>query len=292
MRFWFLGMYFLRAAARGLRSSLVTTAVSIVTIGIALVLVGGFLVITTNMRTLLERAEAGLALTAYLEDDADLAAIAAQVDDLEGVASVEAVSKQDAIERLRSRPGSAALLEGIEGNPLPASLVVRFTDPAFLEHLAARIEALPGVQEIGTGQRWMASYARALELVRIFGLGLGAVLAFATLLIVANTIRLAVYARRDELEILALVGASRSFRRVPFLLEGIAQGTAGGALALAMVYAIHRLVVPHFRPALELFLGWGEPLFLEPAQMALLIAHGAALGLLGAASALFWERLP
>jgi cell division transport system permease protein len=295
----FQALYFARAAGRGLTGSPVTTGVAIVTIAVALVLVGGFLVVTTNMRALLERAGEDLALTAYLEPSVSGAGardLADRVALAEQVASVELITKARALERWRARMGGAGLLEGLAENPLPASLEVRLRpehrSAEGVRALAEALEGLPGIEEFGRGQQWVESYARALTLVRGLGWGLGGVLAFATLLIVANTIRLAVYARRDELEILALVGASRTFRRIPFLLEGLVQGACGAALALGLVYGLFQLAVPQLGAGLELFLGWSEPVFLSFAEMGLLIADGAALGLLGAASALFWEPLP
>lgn len=298
-RAFFQGLYFVRAAGRGLASSPVTTGVAVATIAIALVLVGGFFVITSNMRVLLERAGEGLGVTVYLEPGVSLDAardLATRVAATGGVEGVTLVSPDEALERLRRRLGEEDLLEGLEDNPLPASLELTLAashrTPEGIAALSAELAALPGVEEVGSGGDWAEGYARALSLLRTLGLGLGGVLAFATLVIVANTIRLAVYARRDELEILALVGASRTFRRVPFVLEGIAQGLAGGVLALGLVYLGFQVALPGLASGLELFLGWSDPVFLSPEGMLLLLADGALLGALGAASALFWERLP
>jgi cell division transport system permease protein len=116
------------------------------------------------------------------------------------------------------------------------------------------------------------------------------VLGLAALLIVANTIRLAVYARRDELEILALVGASRTFVRVPFLLEGTIQGLLGGLIALFVVFGAFELVLPHVRMGLELVVGRAELQFFSTAESIRLVASGAGLGLLGSMTALVGGR--
>ena len=118
------------------------------------------------------------------------------------------------------------------------------------------------------------------------------ILALATLLIVANTIRLAVLSRRDELEILSLVGASRAYVSMPFLIEGLIQGAAGGALALGLLYAVFRLVVPGFEFGLELVLGGVEPRFFSAGEAIWLLAAGAGLGLFGAGAALASESRP
>jgi cell division transport system permease protein len=291
-------VYFARTALRGLRASPVTSAVSIATIAVAVIPLGGLLVITGNMRALLDAYGRERHLTAFLDPqlaDAQAEALARHVGALAGVAHVELVSREQALERFRKRLGGSALLEALEENPLPASLEIALRpedrSAERVRAVAAAIEKLPGVDEVAGGETWIEGYARALALVRGAGAGLGAVLAFATLLVVANTIRLAVYARRDELEILALVGASRTFMRTPFLIEGVVQGALGGAIGLALLYGAFRVVVPQLGDALELFLGWSDPSFLSARGMGLLIGGGAAFGLVGAAIAVARTRI-
>ena len=137
-----------------------------------------------------------------------------------------------------------------------------------------------------SGQDWVEGYLRAVALVRGLAVGLGVILMLATLLIVANTIRLAVVARVDELEILALVGASRGFVSVPFLLEGLLQGVAGGLLALALLFGLFHLVLPGFAFGLELLLGGAVPVFFDSGQAMALVGGGALLGCVGSGTAL------
>ena len=129
-------------------------------------------------------------------------------------------------------------------------------------------------------------YQQAVELIRGIALAIGGVLGLATLLIVANTIRLSIYARREEIEIVQLVGGSRSFMATPFLLEGGAQGIAGGLLGLLLLYAFYRLLLPGLSGGLELLLGYAEPAFLGVEASLWLVCAGALLGVLGSAAAL------
>jgi len=286
--------YFLRTSLAGLRASPVTTAVSVVTIGVSLVLVGAFALLLANMEELLGRFGDDLQVTAYLADGLtpeqiqELVRIAHTV---EGVQGARIVSKQEALERFRAGVGrGSALLEGLGENPLPASIELTLApehrSAAGMARVVGSLRGIAGVTELASGQDWVEGYLRALALLRGIGWGLGLILALATLLIVANTIRLAVFARRDELEILALVGASRAFVNGPFLLEGVLQGAFAGALALALLYALFRLVLPGFEFGLELLLGGVAPRFFAPQEMATLLAGGAALGLVGSAAAL------
>jgi len=297
-RFVFQLYYFLRSAVAGLRGSPLPTGVSILTIAVATIPLGGLWVVTGNMRALLDQFGSELQLTAFLDSKVRSDAgrsLAAKASAIPGVERVEFVSQEQALERFRTRLGGSALVDALESNPLPASLMVALAaDARTPDRVAAVSEALhrlPGVEDVAGGETWIEGYGRALRLVRSAGIGLGSVLALATLLIVANTIRLAVYARRDELEILALVGASRTYVRVPFLLEGLVQGAIGGLLGVGLLFGIFHLAVPQLRDALELFLGWSEPAFLSPRNIGILVAGGAGFGFAGAAVAALRTRV-
>jgi cell division transport system permease protein len=284
--------YFGRTALRGLRSSPVTTAVAVVTIGVSLVLVGAFQLLLRNMQQLLDDFGDDLQVTAYLEDGlgaGEQGRLEALLLSVEGVEGVRAVSKAEALERFRSGVGAgAALLEGLDENPLPASIEIQLVperrSPEGMRIVVESIRGLPGIADLASGQDWVEGYLRAIALVRGVGIGLGVILALAALLIVTNTIRLALLARRDELEILWLVGASRSFMHTPFLLEGLLQGAIGGAVAVALLYGIFRLVLPGFEFGLEVVLGTA-PRFFTPGEALGLIVQGACLGLVGSIAA-------
>ena len=283
----------LRSALRGLLASGLTSAIAVFTIGVALVLTGGFALVVINMADVLQRFGEELQVVAYLEDGLEpdaLRSLAARVETVEGVQAVELVSKQQALARFRERLGGGSLLDGLEENPLPASLTISLLPasrtPDGIEILVTALSGLPGVAELAHGQEWVEGYARFASLVRAGAVVLAVVLGLAALLIVANTIRLAVYAREDELDILALVGASRSFVRVPFLIEGLLQGAAGGALAAGVLFAGFHGVLSQLEYGLELVLGNASPQFFDPVEVAAVIGTGAVLGLVGSITAL------
>jgi cell division transport system permease protein len=291
---------FARAALRGVAASPATSAVAVATIGATLVLSGAFLLLVSNMERLLDEFGDSLQVTAFLSAEtlaADRERLRARAASIEGVVAVRVVTPEQALERFRRGVGrGAALLEGLTDNPLPASLEITLAEAhrsaEGLERVAAVLRGEPGVEDLASGQDWVEGYLRAVSLVRAIGWGLAAILALATLLIVANTIRLGVLSRRDELEILALVGASRAFVNVPFLLEGCIQGAAGGGLALLLLYALFRLVLPGFELGVSMVLGGIPPHFFTGAESAALVGAGAALGLVGAAAALASETRP
>jgi cell division transport system permease protein len=296
-RVWMLVFIAFANAIRGIRTASTTSSLSVVTIAVVLVLVGSASLLVRNMAGILEEFGEELQVTAYLEtsvDDAELRSLATTVGAAPGVERVELVTREQALERFEEIAGAAELLEGLDENPLPASLEIHMQPEARTAEaigiLEASLEGLPGIAELAYGQEWIEGYARALSLVRGGAWGIGIVLALAAMMIVANTIRLGVYARRDELDILALVGASRTFVRVPFLLEGTLQGALGGLVALLLIFGAYELLLPQLRSGLEFLVGRSVLRFFTGGEAVGLVAAGAGLGLLGSITALVGWR--
>jgi cell division transport system permease protein len=287
-------------ALRGLTASPLTSAVATLTIATCLLLAGAFALLLVNMERVLARFGEEVRVSAYLADDLAPEAqqgLAERARRIAGVESVTWVSKEAALERFRASPfGRASLLDGLDENPLPSSLEIVLAperrNREGLDALVRALRGLPGIDELGYGHEWVEGYARAVALVRGIALVLGAVLALATLLIVSNTIRLSVYARRDEIEILALVGAGRAFVATPFLLEGLLEGALGGALALGGLALGFHALAGRYGAGLELLLGNAQPLFFGAGEAALLVAVGALLGGLGSAVAVSRVQRP
>jgi cell division transport system permease protein len=202
------------------------------------------------------------------------------------VAAVQFTSKEEALALFkRDLRGQASLLEGLGENPLPASFQLRIreehqTGPG-MRAFATSLERLEGVEEVLYGHEWVDQIGRLVSVLQVAGWVVGTILGGAAVFIVANTIRLAVYARADEIEILRLVGATRGYIRAPFILEGLLQGLLGAALALLLLFAGYRLVVWRLGLAPAGLLALGAGRFLEPLQVAGLLVAGAVLGGMG-----------
>ena len=280
-------------AFRGVRQARATSLLAVLTIAVVLLLIGSASLLVENMSGILDDFGAELQLTAFVTEgvtEEELSDLAGRVSAAPGVERVVVITKAQALERFERIAGGAELLAGLDENPLPASIEIDLRSEArTAEAMAAlreSLDGLPGIEELAHGEEWIEGYARAVALIRGGAWGLGVVLGLAALLIVANTIRLAFYARRDELDILALVGASRTFVRVPFLLEGTLQGLLGGALALFLVWGAYELLLPQLRFGLELVVGNAELRFFTSGESLSLVGAGAGLGLLGAMTAL------
>lgn len=288
----------IRTASRGLQTSPVPSALATGTIALALLLVGAFALVLGNLEGVVEGFRDELQVVAYLDVDLgerEQRELQATVEGLPAVASAVLVTREEAYERFQATLGGAELLAGLDDNPLPASLEIELDVDARTEQgvagLSDALAAMEGVDELAQDRRWVEGMARVGSLVRAVALVLGAVLVGAALLIVANTIRLAIYSREDEIEILSLVGAGRVFQRAPFILEGLVEGAVGGALALGALYLAFQLFLPRVEFGLALLHGAAAPEFFAPRQCLMLVGAGAALGALGSGFALMgWRR--
>ncbi len=286
------------AAFRGLRSSPVTSSVAVVTVAVTLLLSGAFSLLLGNMQRLIDRFGEEVKLAVYLDPELDSdahEALAARLAALEGVDSVSFVSPEEALERFRSGVGERSdVLDGLEENPLPSSfeltLSAQSRDADDLRRVGALVSDWPGVSEVGAGAEWIEGYTRVIGIVRIGGIALGGTLLVATLLIVANTIRLALYARRDEIEILRLVGAAPGFVAAPFLIEGVVQGAIGGAIAWVALFGLFHALKPLLASGLTLLIGYVDPVFLDASALVGIVLGGAAVGFAGAVLAVAQRR--
>src|SRR5712692_10970019 len=276
-----------RRAAMNLWRAPLPSLVSVLTIGLALFLGASFVLGLFAARALLTSWGAQASVTLYLDKattDAEARALAQNVRAENPTLEVAYVDRALALKRLQAELGDlGGALDGLSQNPLPPSLEVTPREalpPVAVRVLAARLGGLSGVQEVEYGREWLDKLEALGRGLRVFGAGALFTVLGAALLVVANTIRLAVYARRDEIEIMKLVGATDGYVRAPFLLEGALQGLCGAALAAAGLVAVQRLVLPRAAAAFAFASEASAPHFAAQ-HCALLAAAGALVGLCG-----------
>lgn len=264
------------------------SVLSTITIAIALLVLGGFLLVTANLERLAEAWAGTAALSVYMEDDVsaeELAKIEQVIAPGTVVASRSFVSKDAAAARFRETfTDLAGTLDGLGGNPLPASYEVELQPSgaaAGVETLAATLRETPGVSDVRYDRQWLARLGRIVAIVRGAGLLLGVILTTAAALTVANVVRLALYARRDELAIMRLVGAPQVYIRGPFVMEGMLQGGLGAAVALAILAAAFLSTRSAYLQPLAEAVGMTNVAFLPAGVCVLLLLGGMAVGSLG-----------
>lgn len=241
-----MGFYF-SEALRSLSTNKATSFAAVVAMLVALMIVGITAVGFSRARAEGQRIQqqAGI-VKVFLQETASEQEVNALRIDLErnpDVESVEFVSKSDALARAKELfKDSPGVMENLPGNPFPASLDAKLADPTRMEAVASTMEGQPGVDDVGTGGE---KAERAINVIQIgtavfFAIGIG-ILVAATVL-VANTIRLSIYSRRREIEVMKLVGASNSFVRMPFMIEGFLCGVFASALATAAVVGLVKVL--------------------------------------------------
>jgi cell division transport system permease protein len=237
--------YFLSEALTSLWRSRLMNAVSIGTIAVSLFVLGAFLTVANRLGDVVSHWTQKVQVIVYLEDgieDRVRASLENRLKDDPAVESIELVSREQALARFREMfRDLSALPEDLGENPFPASLEVSLKaqrqSSDEVRRLAQAFGAVPGVREIQYDLLWIDRLATGVKLVRGVGAFLGGILVLAGIFTISNVIRLTIYAREDELDIMRLVGATQAYVKGPFVAEGMIQGGLGGALATALLWA-------------------------------------------------------
>jgi cell division transport system permease protein len=270
---------------RGRQSGLLSTG----TIALALFVLGGFLIVTANLERVGAEWSSAAEMSVYLQDqitDEERRAIESTLVPGDIVAAREYVSKQTALARFKQTFSElAGSIETLGENPLPASYEVRLrTGPraeAGVEALGAKLRETPGVADVRYDRQWLSRLMSAIAVVRGVGLAMGAVLTIAAALTVASVVRLALHARRDEIEIMQLVGAPSAYIRGPFVMEGVIQGGVGALVAVLALAATFFALRGTYLVPLAAAVNVSSIRFLPVELAVLLVIGGMAVGCIG-----------
>jgi cell division transport system permease protein len=282
--------YFLSEAASSLWRGRNSAVFAVLTIAAGLFVLGFFLIVNANVQRVAARWGEAAEMSVFLKDDASPAHLK-MVDDLIGGSGLSAerhyVSKADALTKFRQEfPDLAPATARLERNPFPASFEVRLRPEAqtageAVDGLAATLSGVPAVAEVRYDRRWLSRLNAAIRFVGGIGALIVGMLAIAAALTVANVVRLAAYARRDEIEIMQLVGAPLAYVRGPFIAEGVLQGGVGALLAILSLGLIFSAARARYGALASEALGLGSITFLPVELCLLLIVGGMLLGCLG-----------
>jgi cell division transport system permease protein len=228
-------------------------------------------------------------IVAYLDSPPDsrgLQVLQSKIMALQEVEGVNYVSREEAFSQFRKRlGGDADLLDGVDANILPASFDIilksSYRTQVGVDTVVERLQREVGLKDLRFGREWLEKFESFVVLLKLGGAVIGGFLLFAALFIVSNTIRLTQYARRDELEIMGLVGATSMFIKTPFLIEGAIQGALGGLLAIVTSFVLFRIFLHDGLASLLLASGSGRILFLPLSFQGLLLGAGVFLGFFG-----------
>lgn len=291
-------VYFLRESLKGFARNLSTSLGSIITIFLSLLIIGIFFIGGFVVEGVVSSVENEVSIAAFLSDDAsdaDIQSLEDYVSGLEGVESVSFTTKEQALENFRST-SNTDIIDALDGqNPLPASIDVQLSEPKLVEQVAASIEGNETFARIcgydtpadslKYGQKSVDRLFSLTTYVRYIGVALIVLLVFIALVFINNTIRLAILARRKEIAIMRLVGASNGFIRGPFLMEGALHAIIGSLLAVGTLEILRRLALPRVQDALPwLPIDLGSNMFFI--IYGALVLAGLLIGLIGSALAM------
>ncbi len=279
--------FYIGEAFRGLRANSLVNLLAVGTITMAVLLVGFFLLIFFNLRVLVGEMGSRLEISVYLKD-----AITAQEKDYlqarlkaePGVKKVSPLSREEALALFRKElKGQEALLEGLGENPLPNSLEValdlRPGQSERIETLARKFATLPGVEDVSYGKQGAETIAFLFSLVLYGGGALAALLGITVVFIISNSVRLALYSRGQEIELMQWIGGTRWFIQGPFLIEGMMIAMLGSSLGIAILAGVY------YSLPREAMVFLARPFgleFLPVTAILALIGGGGVLGLSGA----------
>jgi cell division transport system permease protein len=289
--------YFVAEAATSLWRSRLMNALSIGTIAVSLFVLGAFLTLASNLNEVVARWSRKVQVTFYLTDGLEAPvreSLVGRLQDDPAVESVEVISRAQALERFRSLFRDLRTLpDDLGENPFPASIEATLRpgreSPEEVRRLVAAFEKAPGVEEVQYDLLWIQRLATAIRLVRGVGALLGGILVLAGVFTISNVIRLTVYARQDELDIMRLVGATRAYVKGPFVVEGLIQGGLGGLISVGLLWAAFRVLAKDALAASDLL---GRAVVFLPLDVCVfIVAGGMAVGVVGSLLSLGRSRV-
>ena len=238
------GKFFIREGFRSLKRNKTMSTASITSVIASLLVIGIFFIIVLNIDYAATKLESQIEMMVYLDDGLSeniISTMNTEIKSINGVESVEFISKDIALKNLEKNWGeNSYLLEGLDGdNPLPDAFLITLEDPFQASNVAMSVSAISNIEKVAYGKEELAKLLNATYVLRMSSVVIILILLFISIFIIANTIKLTLYARRREIGIMKFVGATDWFVRMPFIIEGIIVGIIGAASASAILGAAY-----------------------------------------------------
>ncbi|MBI5472645.1 MAG: ABC transporter permease [Ignavibacteriae bacterium] len=274
--------YTVKESLSGFTRTKLSTVISVITIGISLLLLGVFAVISINTTRFIEVLRAKVELEAFLQEPIGrerIGQLITRVLAVDGVDSLMYISKNDAAEIFKQEFGED-IEKVLDFNPLPPSFKIyikpEYRTAARVDKIYSELIAIKGIDEIVYRKELLELIDKRTKTINNITLGLGIIISISAIMLVSNTIRLAIYAKRKIIRTMELVGATWTFIRMPFLLEGVMQGIIGGLLATLLLYGVLEYSVKLLAP------DFSEYIHMPASFYLVVVGTGLVLGLIGA----------
>ena len=219
-------------------------AITIITIAISILIVSAFSLFFVNANEIINSWKKGIRIMAYLKPgvpEVKIPELKQKIKRINGIQDVRFIPKSKALQLLKKQmKRQSSLFENLKENPLPDAFEIRLIASSQnqdeVEIIATRLESFPQVDEVEYGKKWLGRFTNFFNLFRLIGYAMGGLFFMGAVLIVANTIRLMLYSRREEVEIMRLVGATDRFIKAPFYIQGLIQGAFGGIIGITILF--------------------------------------------------------
>lgn len=243
-------IYSLQTAFKSIWHEKWINLLTILSIGVSLLILSAFVTITFNIDSVLKRWSKSFGIVVYLNEDLTREVEITMKDfftEDPDILEVKYITREQALEDLKRILGAdASVIENIGRNPLPSSFELRLKEkllkPETVRQKARQIEQMSGVDEVQYGEKWLSSLNTVSDILKISATFLGCAIFIAIIFVTYNTIKIFFYRRKDEIETLKLLGATKTFIRLPFLIEGLFIGFMGGIIGSAILIGVQSLI--------------------------------------------------
>jgi cell division transport system permease protein len=281
--------YFTRKALSNIKAYPFVNLLAASTIAVAVFIFCAYLLFFVNLTGILSGIGEKVHITVYLSDFNSKEAteeVKSAILSIKEVQDVSYVSKDEALAYLReSFQEQSDVLAGLEGNPLPASFEVTLKEgsrsPEDVKLVADKIARMTGVEDVAYAQEWLSRFHEFVRLVRAAGIAAGMMLSLSAVAIISNTLRLIILSRRQEIEIMKLVGATNAFIKTPIIMEGMIVGLLGSAGALVGLSFLFDYFMRHYYQGMSLLFGTEKLVFFSPAVVVSIVLGGVVIGVMG-----------
>ena len=272
-------IYIIQEALKGFFKNKSMNLITVGIITISIFIFGLFIAGTANLLNVIRLAEDRIEMIVYLNDSLDsngIKLLNEQISTILGVQNTEFVSKEQALENFKKDMSeNSPLLSAFESNPLPASIKVTvsmaYKTPDYLRDISEKIKLFGGVEDIDYGSEWIDDLDRLIKILFFIDIILGIIITLSSVFVVFNTIRLTVYARKEQIDIMDLVGATETYIELPYIIEGVVHGLFGSAISTLILYSLFSFIQTRIP----------NVIFLNSSLVFFLILFGMILGFTG-----------
>lgn len=272
-------IYIIQEALKGFFKNKSMNLITVGIITISIFIFGLFIAGTANLLNVIKLAEDRIEMIVYLNDNLDengIKLLDEQISTILGVQNTEFVSKEQALENFKNDMSeNSPLLSAFESNPLPASIKVTvsmaYKTPEYLKEISDKINLFGGVEDIDYGSEWIDDLDRLIKILFFIDIILGIIITLSSVFVVFNTIRLTVYARKEQIDIMDLVGATETYIELPYIIEGVVHGLFGSVISTLILYSLFSFIQTRIP----------NVIFLNSSLVFFLILFGMILGFTG-----------